>query len=804
MSIFSLELEQSFLEPSLQPVECPLNSPDDVKTLASLMQTGQFSEILRLNLPNISIESSQFNRETLETNIVTFLNENNSSTTSLLQMFCLGASSLQLFVQSNWLGCHWQHLDSSIKVESIEKELALDGECLIPSMKNLPCLLIAKVILHDLKHKFQSFKLSSWWMLRYLFVHQKVLEESSQILHSVLVNDVDIGFLEKELGENQMFKSLLYMELAYCYLHYKDLESAKQNFQTASQAVEFEIEWGGALGKRTYFQHNALPQLVVKIKHGLNIASDTMENDTTVFPKDLKLQDDTRLNKIAYSNKELMITPDLSPVFQALLIAKATQLEKFCLHDEFLSEELTPLLNCVLEHPKVWSFHFNSLVIRSRMESDQRRAVERSMMQMQELSDSLAKSEPPVQQRMKLFYVSALPLEWQLSGHLADVFHSLGAVNSALDIYVKLQMWEKVIMCYQQLEMKHRAEEIVRQELEKEETPKLWCLLGDCTGDVQHYEKAWEVSKFSSARAQRQWAMYFYRHKQLKECIPHFQKSLQINSLQEDVWLRLAFSAMELEQWDTAAQAYRRYCSLNSDSYEAWNNVAKCYVKLGQKSRAWRALTEAVKCQYDNWKVWDNLMVVSVDCGHFAEAVRSYNRIVDLKEKHVDLQVLRILVQVVAEKKEDAGGVQLPALTSKIFKLFGRLTSQVTNNAQAWEAYADLMFAVEEQASFQLVQTLQKAFRSAVQVKCWEKDVDSCLVTLALCQKFIKSCINLLSNERVKENIQLASSAKLSMVAAMSQVKRCYESEIPVKITEILCPVELDLTELTTLLVQKV
>ena len=91
------------------------------------------------------------------------------------------------------------------------------------------------------------------------------------------------------------------------------------------------------------------------------------------------------------------------------------------------------------------------------MESDQRRAVERSMMQMQELSDSLAKSEPPVQQRMKLFYVSALPLEWQLSGHLADVFHSLGAVNSALDIYVKLQMWEKVIMCYQQLEMKHRV-----------------------------------------------------------------------------------------------------------------------------------------------------------------------------------------------------------------------------------------------------------------------------------------------------------------------------------------------------------
>ena len=91
------------------------------------------------------------------------------------------------------------------------------------------------------------------------------------------------------------------------------------------------------------------------------------------------------------------------------------------------------------------------------MESDRRRAIERSMMQMEELSGSLAKNEPTVQQRMRLFYVSGLPLEWQLGGQLADVFHSLGLVNGALDVYLKLQMWEKVIMCYQQLEMKHRV-----------------------------------------------------------------------------------------------------------------------------------------------------------------------------------------------------------------------------------------------------------------------------------------------------------------------------------------------------------
>ena len=84
------------------------------------------------------------------------------------------------------------------------------------------------------------------------------------------------------------------------------------------------------------------------------------------------------------------------------------------------------------------------------------------MMQLQELSDTLARNESSAQQRMRLFYVSGLPMEWQLGGHLADVFYSLGAVNSALDIYLKLEMWEKVIFCYQQLEMKHRVITIKR------------------------------------------------------------------------------------------------------------------------------------------------------------------------------------------------------------------------------------------------------------------------------------------------------------------------------------------------------
>lgn len=111
----------------------------------------------------------------------------------------------------------------------------------------------------------------------------------------------------------------------------------------------------------------------------------------------------------------------------------------------------------MLAYPKIWSLHLTALVIRSKLESDQHRAVERSMTQLQELVDGLAKTEPHASRRLEYFYVSRMPLEWELQGALADVFLRLGAVNSALDIYLRLKMWDKVIGCYQNLELKHKV-----------------------------------------------------------------------------------------------------------------------------------------------------------------------------------------------------------------------------------------------------------------------------------------------------------------------------------------------------------
>lgn len=157
--------------------------------------------------------------------------------------------------------------------------------------------------------------------------------------------------------------------------------------------------------------------------------------------------------------------------------------------------------------------------------------------------------------------------------------------------------------------------------------------------------------------------------------------------------------------------------------------------------------------------------------------------------------MLRILVQAVVENKEDNYGQQAGRLTAVVQKLLGRLTSQVTNNAQVWEVYADLIAGnndTEVTNAFRVSQLLQKAHRSAIQEKNWEKDLALCMSTLKLLRKYVESCVDLLAKDSSKENFQLASSAKLSLRSAISQVKLCYEFDIPKE-------VEVELEDLTKL-----
>ena len=93
---------------------------------------------------------------------------------------------------------------------------------------------------------------------------------------------------------------------------------------------------------------------------------------------------------------------------------------------------------------------------------------------------------------------------WVLEGELVKFLLSMGSIKSALDRALKIQLWSEVIDCYNRLNLKHKAAEVIVQQIEeKGESAHLYCLLGDATENIEHYKKALQLSNNRSSRAFR-------------------------------------------------------------------------------------------------------------------------------------------------------------------------------------------------------------------------------------------------------------------------------------------------------------
>ena len=106
--------------------------------------------------------------------------------------------------------------------------------------------------------------------------------------------------------------------------------------------------------------------------------------------------------------------------------------------------------------------------------------------------------------RMTNIYASLLVPFWTLEAELVKLLISMGSIKSALDRALKIQLWSEVISCYTRLNLKHKAAEIILQQIEeKGESAHLYCLLGDATENVEYYKKALQISNNKSSRAFR-------------------------------------------------------------------------------------------------------------------------------------------------------------------------------------------------------------------------------------------------------------------------------------------------------------
>lgn len=742
-----------------------------------------------------------------------------------VQQLCVlfvGVAALKLFVQCNWTGPAVEVVNDIFpNSESDEchraclKALEVCGETPYHLIEQAPFLVIANALLVHCNEVLRGCCSVDWWAWRCAYVHQLIMLDRSQELYATICDR--IAMVEKNLpcadegGEQRKLKMLFCIEASLSYVHYSEVRNSRHYLDSAKSASNVEFQLTGALGKRTYHQENELPQLLLEVSHkgGGDTGTASAESVNHLFPKNAPLKDDTVMNGIKFSGNtaaDVCLTPEEG----CLLLAVCILNKSISAPDALRDEEVMAYIERVLSVPCSWSVQFSALFQRCKLERNNSRRVERSMTQLQCLVDAVKSPKPSAAVRLELFFSVAMPAIWEVEKELGNIFFALGATKSALDVFIKYELWEDVINCYTKIGRRDRAEKVVRKLLEEEETAHLYCLLGDATQDPEHYTKAWEISGHTSARAQRSLGLFYYNKKDFQEAIPFLEKSSELNGIQMNVWFALGYSAMQVGNYALSVKAYKRVVNLDPESFEAWNNMASAYIHMGDKHKAWKVLQEALKCSYDNWRVWENYLLVCMDVGAFEECITSWHRLIDIKGKHSDGKVARLLVKVVAEGIPDINGKPGTHLKSRLLELFGRVTSGVTNDADIWYSYGSLYQLSSEDSvrtvedTERMLQFFQRSFRCHNQKPNWEKEVAACREHLIRSKDLLDiyiSATKCLSDNARKH--QLLSSARITVKGTLSIVqnyKVYYSPEIIDELTPAMDSLAAKLEEVASLI----
>lgn len=575
---------------------------------------------------------------------------NSSSKDPNLQFIRLiaGITCLNAFIQVNWTGPDLDitplqifSIDGISEKELNQKataELSRGGEPAYHLTQHASLLRVAQIIFEEVD--LGLCQSAPWWRLRLTRIHQHVLDEPVPFppsiagdlspLYSSFCSDRDLlgrlalehGLLEHQVGQDK---------------------AASELFIKAARYFGLEYELTGALGKRTKFQQTDVTQLVLLAEsrrrssaeekiQGSDARGDGAADDQEkiqenskeskpTLPETLALNDDTLLEQTTFtsssnagssgSNLEHLdpsSQPPLHPLDQCVLLSLCLNVRNTSPSNGLTVEQMKPYVDRVISHPRNWSVHTMALLLRSRLEADRTRTVERSTLQLQALIDQMPTSDASLPERLLYIHSLPMPSKWELEKELALRFLSLGVVRSALDIFERLEMWEEAVKCWQALERPEQGITIVRDLLEgrKQESDavtirgkalsesrrpkfdsareaKLWCLLGDLEKQnaLEHYTRAWDVSGQKSGRAMRSIGGYHFAYENYPKAIECLKRGAEINPLLSRPWFILGCACVRMERWEEARDAFVRCVSLDDEDGESWSNLATVYLRMG-------------------------------------------------------------------------------------------------------------------------------------------------------------------------------------------------------------------------------
>ncbi|OBZ91066.1 TPR repeat-containing protein C19B12.01 [Choanephora cucurbitarum] len=718
-----------------------------ISTIIADIQEGRYAKVIK---ESIIFKDAQASSEELKKtgDIQAWIDNRLSSIAldneqDLFYVLATGIASLNSFIQVNWTGPVLAFTVSELffgqenqEFEDVLhkaclKSLSVDSEEVYHLTQQLALLAIARTLFEAVRTKNLT---GSFWCIRSAFIQQQLLDEFTGSLQNKLTSLAQESntILEKtpeseiDAETRQALKVRHELEIGLIHSFFGQDKESLEKLESAQKESGFTWSLTGALGRRTKFQQFDVSQLVVLAESKKKADGSPIEvNEDAAKPETLDLNDDTLLDNIQFTENEKNTKENdqrhgnLEVIDQCLLLAFCLNVKNTNPDHGITTEQMVPYVTRVLENANNWMVHTMGLLLRSRLEANKNRTVERAALQLQALVDQIKVEDSGVEERLAYFYDLLLPSKWEMERELARRFVSLGVLRSAVEIFERLEMWEDVISCYQMMEQPQKAKDVLTRLMEENpQSPKYWCILGDLEAEPAHWRKSWEMSNQKYARAMRSLGSYEFKRKNYESAIECYQKALTINPLFEGSWYILGCAAMMTENWEVGSRAFQRVVSLDDEQPEAWTNLASIYIKMDRKPDAFLALKQATKLKFDNWKIWQNLLFVSIDVGQFPDAIYAMQRVVELRwdkdrDEAVDVGVLRMIVESVVQNWKDPFDRDGARLSRHVQRLLENvILSRITNSPDIWMICAK--YYLWQQRYVDALETSVKAYRSVM------------------------------------------------------------------------------------------
>ncbi|CAD5209765.1 unnamed protein product [Bursaphelenchus okinawaensis] len=441
---------------------------------------------------------------------------------------------------------------------------------------------------------------------------------------------------------------------------------ASRFLELASKFVGFEFDFDGKLGKRTRYQQQSLPQLVLKTTKVDTAKTVIPEVKSVAHPKNIDNKDDTLLQNVKFD--ENVNVEHLTPDQIGVLLAAALLEQKTDPIQELKFEQMDALCTKILSQPIGFMTSISLFELRSEAERRNTRRVERAVQQMESIMDELENRKDQIldPQEMRdricdIWISSPLRPAWGVKKFYAKVLMSLALTSEAITVYESIFDWKNVVEGYQAMNMKEKALKVL-ETLRKQhpDDPYYLCLIGETRRDEDLLNKVLELTNDKYPNAHKALGMMALEKNDYKKGFKHYKRVYQLVPLSVRSVYNYGVCAWELGEIKDAITAFHHVTCIDPDHFKAWNNLAAAYLASNQKSKAAKILKQGLQIDRDNFKMWVNLYEIGAELPTKKDCFFAVQQMMSFKKAASEFDV-KPLLKVILSHTNAAENTYYPA-----------------------------------------------------------------------------------------------------------------------------------------------